>query len=183
MNWVTNLQSFSNTINCFWCYVNSARYTAKKVLLTVIRNLLLIMVACALVTQRARVRSPVGTNFLGEVFSGFSSSVRQMSGNFRLQGTRKSFGHHYHPYSFITGTNDLRCRRALKPQIYNPLQIMKAHEARGCKGPHIRNLRSAVWTRWIEGNSPSLRHPGSNPGRPTNSQASCRLNYLPTNSP
>ena len=27
-------------------------------------------VACALVTQRARVRSPVGTGFLGEVFSG-----------------------------------------------------------------------------------------------------------------
>ena len=29
------------------------------------------VVACALVTQRARVRSPVGTSFLGEVFSGF----------------------------------------------------------------------------------------------------------------
>ena len=29
------------------------------------------VVACALVTQRARVRSPVGTGFLGEVFSGF----------------------------------------------------------------------------------------------------------------
>ena len=28
------------------------------------------VVACALVTQRARVRSPVGTSFLGEVFSG-----------------------------------------------------------------------------------------------------------------
>ena len=41
------------------------------------------VVACALVTQRARVRSPVGTGFLGEVFSGFSSPVRQMSGNFR----------------------------------------------------------------------------------------------------
>ena len=41
-------------------------------------------VACALVTQRARVRSPVGTGFLGEVFFwGFSSPVRQMSGNFR----------------------------------------------------------------------------------------------------
>ena len=41
------------------------------------------VVACALVTQRARVRSPVGTGFLGEVFRGFSSPVRQMSGNFR----------------------------------------------------------------------------------------------------
>ena len=42
------------------------------------------VVACALVTQRARVRSPVGTGFLGEVFFlGFSSPVRQMSGNLR----------------------------------------------------------------------------------------------------
>ena len=38
------------------------------------------VVACALVTQRARVRSPVGTSFLGE---GFSSPVRQMSGSVR----------------------------------------------------------------------------------------------------
>ena len=30
----------------------------------------------------ARVRSPVGTSFLGDVFSGFSSPVRQMSGSF-----------------------------------------------------------------------------------------------------
>ena len=29
------------------------------------------VVACALVTQRVRVRSPVGTSFLGAVFSGF----------------------------------------------------------------------------------------------------------------
>ena len=29
------------------------------------------VVACALVTQRARVKSPVGTGFLGEVFLGF----------------------------------------------------------------------------------------------------------------
>ena len=42
------------------------------------------VVACALVTQRARVRSPVGTGFLSEVFfRGFSSPVRQISGNFR----------------------------------------------------------------------------------------------------
>ena len=41
------------------------------------------VVACALLTQRARVRSPVGTGFLGKVFRGFSSPVRQMSGNFR----------------------------------------------------------------------------------------------------
>ena len=42
------------------------------------------VVACPLVTQRARVRSPVGTSFLGEVyFRGFSSPVRRMSGSFR----------------------------------------------------------------------------------------------------
>ena len=76
------------------------------------------VVACALVTQRARVRSPVGTSFLGEVFRGFSSPVRQMSGSFRPQVPRISFGHHYHPYSFITGANNLRCWRTLKPQIY-----------------------------------------------------------------
>ena len=29
------------------------------------------VVACALITQQARVRSPVGTSYLGEVFSGF----------------------------------------------------------------------------------------------------------------
>ena len=29
------------------------------------------VVECALVTQQARVRSPVGISFLGEVFSGF----------------------------------------------------------------------------------------------------------------
>ena len=41
------------------------------------------VVACALVTQRARVRSQVGTGFLVEVFSGFFLTCKQMSGNFR----------------------------------------------------------------------------------------------------
>ena len=41
------------------------------------------VVACTLVMQRARVRSPVGTSFLSEVFRGFSSPVRQMSESFR----------------------------------------------------------------------------------------------------
>ena len=41
------------------------------------------MVTCTPVTQRARPRSPVGTSFLGEVFRGFSSPVRQMSGSLR----------------------------------------------------------------------------------------------------
>ena len=81
------------------------------------------VVACVLVTQRARVRSPVGTSFLGEVFRGFYSPVRQMSGSFMPQGPRISFGHHYPLQSFITGANDLRCWRALKPQIY----IYKVH--------------------------------------------------------
>ena len=40
------------------------------------------VVACALVTQRARVRFPVGKSFLGEVFSGFfltcKSNVREL---------------------------------------------------------------------------------------------------------
>ena len=40
-------------------------------------------VACTHVTQGAWVRSPVGTGFLGEVFRGFSSRVRQMTGNLR----------------------------------------------------------------------------------------------------
>ena len=55
-----------------------------------------LVVACAPVMQRARVRSPVGTSFLGEVFSGFSSPVRQMSGSFRPQGPRISLGHNCH---------------------------------------------------------------------------------------
>ena len=47
---------------------------------------------------------------------GFSSPVRQMSGSFRPQGPRISFGHHYrHHSAFSTGANDLRCWRALKP--------------------------------------------------------------------
>ena len=71
------------------------------------------VVACALVTQRAQVRSPVGTSFLGEVFQGFSSPVRQMLGSFRPPRSPNIICHHYHPYSFITGANDLRCWCAL----------------------------------------------------------------------
>ena len=45
-------------------------------------ELLEVVVACSLVTQRARVRSPVGTSFLGEVLSGFfltcKTNVRQL---------------------------------------------------------------------------------------------------------
>ena len=83
-------------------------------------------VACAPVTQRARVRSPVGTSFLGEFFRDFFSPVRQMSGSFRPQGSRISFGHHYHHQSsFITGANDLRCWRVLKNLKYTKIYIYK----------------------------------------------------------
>ena len=64
------------------------------------------VVACAPVTQRARVRSPVGTNFLGEVFSGFFLTCKTNVG--KLQAAKVP-EYHYHPYSFITGANDLRC--------------------------------------------------------------------------
>ena len=60
------------------------------------------VVACALVTQRARVRSPVGTGFLCEVFFwGFSSPVRQMSGTFRPPKVpRLSFDRRNHHFIF-----------------------------------------------------------------------------------
>ena len=75
--------------------------------------------ACASIMQWTWVRSLVGISFLGEVFQGFSSPVRQMSGSFRREGPWISFGHHYHHHSsFITGNNDLRCWCNLKPQIY-----------------------------------------------------------------
>ena len=51
----------------------------------------------------------------------FDQDDPQMSGRFRPQGPRISFGHHYHHHhqsSFIMGANDLRCWCALKPQIY-----------------------------------------------------------------
>ena len=55
------------------------------------------VVACVPVTQRVRVRSLVGTSFLGEVFRGFPSPVRQMPGDLGPQGPQISFGHHNHP--------------------------------------------------------------------------------------
>ena len=83
--------------------------------------------AWAPVTQQAQVWSPVRTSFLGEVFSGFfltcKTTVRKLQAP---QGPRISFGHHYHHHhsSFITGANDLRCWRALKPQIYIHTRIL-----------------------------------------------------------
>ena len=49
-------------------------------------------------------------------FRGFSSTVRQMSGKSRPHPSPDNIGHHNHKY-FITGANDLRCWRALKPRI------------------------------------------------------------------
>ena len=40
------------------------------------------VVACAPVTQRARVGYPTGTSFLGEVFSGFSLTCKTNVGKF-----------------------------------------------------------------------------------------------------
>ena len=54
-------------------------------------------VACMPVMQQARIRSPVGTSFLGEVFSGVFLTCKTMSGSFRPQGPGISFAHHYHP--------------------------------------------------------------------------------------
>ena len=68
--------------------------------------------ACAPVTQRARIRSLVGTGFMVWFFWGFPSPVRQMSGSFRPPKVPE---HHLaiiiitHQSSFITGANDLRC--------------------------------------------------------------------------
>ena len=55
------------------------------------------VVACALVSQRARVRSPVGTSFLGEVFSGFFSHLSDICQEILgPQGPRISFGRRNH---------------------------------------------------------------------------------------
>ena len=64
--------------------------------------------------QRARVRSPVGSVFVVEAFS---STVRQMSGNFRPQPSSDIIGHLNHKKSFITDVHDLWYWRALNPHI------------------------------------------------------------------
>ena len=52
-------------------------------------------IARTLVMHRARVRCPVGTIFWAGVFP---PPVRQLSGSFRPQGSRISFGCHNHPF-------------------------------------------------------------------------------------
>ena len=49
--------------------------------------------ACMPVTQQARVRSPVETGFLGEVFSGFFLTCKTYQEALGPQGPRISFGH------------------------------------------------------------------------------------------
>ena len=74
-------------------------------------------------TQRAPVRSPVGSVFLVEVFLGFSSTVRYMSGKLRPHPSPDITGHYNHQKSFITGANDLWCCRALKPHNLHSIQF------------------------------------------------------------
>ena len=57
-------------------------------------------VACAPITQQARVRSQLGTSFLGEIFRGFSSPVRQMSGSFRPTWSPNTNWPYNHPFIF-----------------------------------------------------------------------------------
>ena len=69
------------------------------------------VVACAQVTHRARVRSPVGTSFLGNVFFfGFfltcKTNVRKLQAHKVPEYHLAILIIHHH---FITGANDLRC--------------------------------------------------------------------------
>ena len=59
------MQNFSSTD------ANATNALIFKVVLTKMSTVVEHTVACAPISQRARVRSPVGTTFLGEVFSGF----------------------------------------------------------------------------------------------------------------
>ena len=55
------------------------------------------VVACALVTQRARVRSLVGAGFLGEVFFGVFPHLSEIcQETLGPQGPRLSFGRRIH---------------------------------------------------------------------------------------
>ena len=89
-------------------------------------------VACAPVTQRARVPSPVVTSFLGEVFLGFSSPVRQMSGSVRPPKSPNIIWPSLSSSIIITGASDLGCWRALKPQIYQYTWTIKINILNSC---------------------------------------------------
>ena len=63
-------------------------------------------VACALVTQRARVRSPVGTSFPDDVFFRFLLTCKTCQEALGLMIPRISFGRHNHPYIGLVGMNE-----------------------------------------------------------------------------
>ena len=97
-------------------------------------------VACAPVTQRVRVRSPDGTSFLGEVFSGFSTPVRQMSGNFRPTRFSYIIGRHNH---FVFVYLSFRARqhlRSLAPGMKWWAMIMMAKWYRGPWGLNLPDI-------------------------------------------
>ena len=68
------------------------------------------LLVSVLVTQRARVRSPVGTSFLGEVFSEFfltcKTNVRKLQAHKVPEYHLAIIIIHRH---FIAGASDLRC--------------------------------------------------------------------------
>ena len=75
------------------------------------------------------------------------------------QGPRISFGHHDHQSPFITDANDLRCWRALKPQIYIhnscskwcPCAIWQAaHLVKTCPTTR-RNSISEIFSNFVPG--------------------------------
>ena len=64
-------------------------------------------VSCMPVMQQARVESPVGTSFLGKVFSGFFLTCKTCQ---EALGPPRSPNIIWPSLSsFITGANDLRC--------------------------------------------------------------------------
>ena len=82
------LTYFHLSFSCFSCLWKE-RFTAMEQ-----------AVACAPVTQRTRVLSPVRTSFLGEVFSGFFLTCKTCQEALGPQGPRIKFGRHNHPFIF-----------------------------------------------------------------------------------
>ena len=76
-------------------------------------------VACASVTQWARVRSPVGTSYLGEVFSGFSSIIKANGG---LDFHYHDPFHHYSSSPYIIYYMNLMNNGQMDRGIENPTQ-------------------------------------------------------------
>ena len=76
------------------------------------------------------------------------------------------------PHFRSHGTRKRQEWLALYSAVFNPgkVLILILQQAKWALGP--------VSTRRSEEKSPSLRHPGSNPGRPARSEAPCCLSYL-----